>query len=308
MRRWIGQAGVVAAILFAGCFYLPPATTLTIVSPGHGSTTIYNSGITFEATAFNAAGLKSLELDAGGVNGVPDSVLSVCRASGGSVTTLDCQATVIPADNTSLVVNGTLSLSATAVTTAGAVTSRTISVAVSYLACSFDRPAVTSGSNPPSAVVSGEDPVTIGVTNAFPISEVLVTSDTSVSVALWEFEPYTTTVDWCAVLGSGTHGLTVSCQDNQGNTGSNTLQVDVQCSSSRCTSDAQCSPPTPRCDTNVQQCVQCATLSDCPAGEDCIQDVCMVETTCVSNVDCPFGEVCDPLTSICIPAGPDAGF
>jgi Cys-rich repeat protein len=305
MSRPRRQSGVLAAALLAGCFYLPPPTSLSIVSPQDGSQSTYNAGITFEAKAVNPMGLKSLELDAGGINGVPVAVLSVCRASGSAVTTLDCQAAIIPVDRRELLSNGMLSLTATAVTISGAVTSKTITVSVEFLRCSFDQPALTAGSDPPEADVSGEDAITVNVTNAFPISEVVVRSDAQATLTFWNAAPFTAKIDWCALLGEGVHGLTVTCDDQSGNSGSDNRQVNVHCTSPRCSTDAQCHAPTPRCDTTAGQCVQCSSFSDCPSGDSCIQDICVID--CTSDLECPSGEFCDPTTFTCASSGMDAG-
>lgn len=74
-----------------------------------------------------------------------------------------------------------------------------------------------------------------------------------------------------------------------------------------CTSDAQCTSPTPRCDTTTGNCVQCLGDSDCGTGSACSANRC--GTSCNATAPCAGsccnGGVCatDTAPTSCGPAG-----
>jgi Cys-rich repeat protein len=71
--------------------------------------------------------------------------------------------------------------------------------------------------------------------------------------------------------------------------------VDNSCRSG-CTSDADCSAPTPYCDTAASACVECLEDENCPAGTECVGGVggptCQQKPQCTSDDECDRGKIC----------------
>lgn len=58
-----------------------------------------------------------------------------------------------------------------------------------------------------------------------------------------------------------------------------------------CTSNADCSYPTPICNSNVGVCVECYTDDDCDSGEKCLKNLCI--PGCNVDIDCGGSLICD---------------
>lgn len=68
-----------------------------------------------------------------------------------------------------------------------------------------------------------------------------------------------------------------------------------------CTSNSDCSGNTPICNTTTGTCVQCLENNDCPAGQICQNNECVVGTACSSNSDCSGSTpYCDTTTGTCV--------
>ncbi len=79
-----------------------------------------------------------------------------------------------------------------------------------------------------------------------------------------------------------------------------------------CTTNQQCSSPTPVCDPGSRNCVQCVQTSDCPSGDICVTDTCTASSLCsvciCDDETCPIDSSgdCDDFTNCLVPF--DAGF
>ncbi len=51
----------------------------------------------------------------------------------------------------------------------------------------------------------------------------------------------------------------------------------------------------------TDECVECESNADCPAGDTCEDGVCVTPPECVTDADCPAGEVCDNGTCVTPP-------
>jgi hypothetical protein len=68
-----------------------------------------------------------------------------------------------------------------------------------------------------------------------------------------------------------------------------------------CTANANCSEPTPVCDTVTETCVQCLHTTDCLAGEVCSSNACTAPTACTTSTDCSGSNpYCNPVTGYCV--------
>jgi hypothetical protein len=47
------------------------------------------------------------------------------------------------------------------------------------------------------------------------------------------------------------------------------------------------------CDRSIAQCVECVSVADCPANNDCTARTCVPFVPCKNSLDCPRSEVCD---------------
>src|SRR5580693_777642 len=67
-------------------------------------------------------------------------------------------------------------------------------------------------------------------------------------------------------------------------------------SGAACTSDTMCAEPTPYCDTQIDQCVECLSDTNCGANRTC-------NTTTHACVQCGSDSQCGGQTPYCSPAG-----
>jgi hypothetical protein len=79
--------------------------------------------------------------------------------------------------------------------------------------------------------------------------------------------------------------------------------IDFHCTAAGCLSSNDC-PRNRWCDTaqGAYTCrAGCQGDDDCPAGQACEGGACVQAPCRMSNLDCEFGEVCDPQTGACSP-------
>jgi hypothetical protein len=68
-----------------------------------------------------------------------------------------------------------------------------------------------------------------------------------------------------------------------------------------CVEDSQCTQPgLPRCDSTLQQCVQCGLPDDCASGQICEPTSHTCLTSCADGGACPGGTVCSQPRGVCV--------
>ena len=75
------------------------------------------------------------------------------------------------------------------------------------------------------------------------------------------------------------------------------------CVPTGCTSDADCSAPTPACDTSTTFCVECTGDSHCSGGTPVCETSGQVCVECLSDTVCSGSDVCNLPTNTCTPTG-----
>jgi len=55
-----------------------------------------------------------------------------------------------------------------------------------------------------------------------------------------------------------------------------------------------------RCSVPTGDCVECLTVADCEAEEECVNNDCRPIITCSTSDDCPHNQVCNPATARCV--------
>jgi hypothetical protein len=70
-----------------------------------------------------------------------------------------------------------------------------------------------------------------------------------------------------------------------------------------CATDADC-PETKKCNRTLDACTECARDGDCGAGKLCRDGAC--EPGCTPASQCPDGQICDPVTRLCVGCLADA--
>jgi hypothetical protein len=128
---------------------------------------------------------------------------------------------------------GTHTLTATGTWSDGETATATLEVSIGSPSIQFTMPAITPGTNPTAANVSGVGPVAVEVMtpNGLTLSSVDITAENGTSIGQWGPNPVGTTfqqmIDWATVLGTGTHTLTAKGAWSDGETATATLVINV---------------------------------------------------------------------------------
>lgn len=70
-----------------------------------------------------------------------------------------------------------------------------------------------------------------------------------------------------------------------------------------CSDDTDCAfrvDERSRCSAPTGECVECLSVADCEANEECVGNDCRPITTCATSDDCPHDLVCNPTTDRCV--------
>ncbi len=114
--------------------------------------------------------------------------------------------------------------------------------------------------------------------------------------------------DYRDVCGDGRttrwYGVTVWEQCDDGNNVSGDgCSASCRLEGPACTTDADCPTDAPRCDTEINRCVECLEDGDCPDGMCDLESRMCVGRGCMSDDDCPDDEMCDIDSGMCVGSG-----
>ncbi len=177
--------------------------------------------------------------------------------------------------------SGLHQLTAVATTTDGETAKATLEVKVGVPEIQFTAPMIAVGSSPPVADVNAPSDVAVTVTTPVPlsISSIVITADTNTMLAQWNMNPlgtmFSKNIAWMTVLGVGLHQLIAVVTDNDGETGTAELAVQVGCrTDGDCSGNQRCCTNDGTCNPTVGVGANCDCDHPCQASDGCFPGVC----------------------------------
>ena len=145
----------------------------------------------------------------------------------------------------------------------------------------FTQPALTAGTLPAVADVSGTSPVAVQVTSRVQLSSLIITYDTGLPLVSFPSPSgtsFSSGITWANTPGVGSHVLTATLTCNDGETAKATETVVV--AQPACTTDANCATGDRCCTTSglcypiVAPGADCDCEHPCPTDQGCFPGVC----------------------------------